>query len=153
MSDSDISWGRELVLATATGAATALLPVHRWSPKVRWAIHAGLGVTAGAAAAWVARHGPAGAGSDTDGEGEVPRAQGDALGLVGTTGVALVAGAVTVASSVGGTALDRRFEHGLSRRGVARPRLWMGLAAGLVSLAAGLERASAEVSTREVDQI
>ena len=133
------SWPRDLITAAATGVVTAAVPVHRWGPGLRWGTHAGLGVAAAGATAWfVSRAGAGGAGTPpagtaataADSREDAP----EAPGARATAAVAVLSGLLVAGASIGGTALDQAAERALARRGVARPRWWLGAAAAVVSL-------------------
>lgn len=137
------SWPRDLAAAAATGLVTAALPVHRWRRGLRWGTHAGLGVTAAGATAWfVSRAGAGGSGTPpagtaaaaADSREDAPVAP-VAPGARATAAVAVLTGLLVAGASVGGTALDQAAERALARRGVARPRWWLGAVAAVVSLA------------------
>ncbi|CAM3643284.1 hypothetical protein [Nocardioides zeicaulis] len=115
-------WASDLATAAATGVVTTFLPMHRWSRRAQWSLHGGFGALASAATVLGLRiHG---------------RDEDDAPPPVATVAaLALGVGAVTALVSRGGQGLDTWAEHGLTARGVRRPRLWMGAAAATLSLA------------------
>ncbi|MBC2934594.1 hypothetical protein [Nocardioides sp. zg-1228] len=123
------SWPAHLVTAALTGVATARLPMQRWSRPARWAMHGGMGALAGASAALVA-HDP---GRFTPASGRDGDARGLGTGTAAAVGLAtgLVVGGVSRATE----SVDGWAEGWLRRRGVRRPRLWMGVAAAGASLA------------------
>lgn len=97
------------------------MPPARWSPLVRGAMHV-LSVLAPAGGAWYAT-------------GEFADEEAGKL-LAPTTRAAIAAstGAVGFGLSVFGNRLDAGMENSLVRRGVRRPRLWMGLGSAALSL-------------------
>lgn len=110
------------VLAVATGAAS-VVPVWRAPRSVRAALAGGLGVAAGAATFVGAR---------------VPAAFGEEHEPLPVRPAAAIAGAVgalMVAATVAGIALDRSAEGFLVRRGVRRPRLVLGVVGAGLSYA------------------
>ena len=132
------SWPSDLAAAAATGLVTAALPVHRCCRGLRWGTHAGLGVAAAGATAWyVSRAGAADSGTSPAGSA-APRADSTeapvAPGARATAAVAVLTGLLVAGASIGGTALDEAAERALARRGVARPRWWLGAVAAAVSL-------------------
>ena len=111
------SWPAHVGAAVVTGLVTTYLPVQRWSRPARWALHGGLGamtaVAVGLSPSW---------------EEKTATARKRAA-------VAMFMGAAVTGASRGGQSADAWAEGGLARRGVRRPRLWMGIAAAGASLA------------------
>jgi hypothetical protein len=108
--------------ALGTGLATALLPSHRLPARARRAMHAALGLGAGGAT-WVTLS---------------RRADPPPLPARPRAALASAFGGLTALSSVAGFALDARLEQALARRGTRHPRLWMGVGAAALSVAAAL---------------
>lgn len=113
-----------LALAAGLGAFTVWMPPARWSPLVHGAMHA-LSVVAPAGAAWYAT------GEFADEE------SGQLLAPTTRAAIAASAGVIGFGLSVGGNRLDAGLENSLVRRGVSRPRLWMGLGSAALSLVLG----------------
>ncbi len=103
--------------------------MQRWSRTARWATHGGMGALTGVATGWSVTR--AGALADPEDPDAPPASPGGAR----VAALAVLAGAATVGLSRGGEAADTWVERRLADRGVRRPRLWMGIAAGGVSLA------------------
>ncbi|WP_299928490.1 hypothetical protein [uncultured Nocardioides sp.] len=136
------SWPYHLLTAAVTGVVTARMPVHRWSRPTRWALHGGTGALVAAGTAWMVRHPGQLGGKDqptdqTDQQVE-PAERPHPLGAATTTGLALAAGALVAGVSRGGQAADGWAEGWLLRRGVRRPRMWLGVAAAGASLGMSL---------------
>nr|WP_300053328.1 hypothetical protein [uncultured Nocardioides sp.] len=123
------SWPAQVVTAALTGVATTYMPVQRWSRPTRWALHGGMGALAAGTVGLFLR---------TPGT-LVDREKRDAppftLGPAARAGIAVGVGAAVAAVSRGGQSADAWAEGALTRRGVRRPRLWMGVAAAGASLA------------------
>jgi peptidoglycan/LPS O-acetylase OafA/YrhL len=120
------SWPSHVAMAVATGLITTYLPVQRWRRPARWALHGGMAVAAGGTMALVLR--PP---DKLRREGE-PREPLDPLPTaVLATGIA----ALVLGASRGGQAADEWAERKLAARGVRRPRVWIGAAAAVASLA------------------
>ena len=123
------SWPVQVVTAVLTGVATTYMPVQRWSRPTRWALHGGMGALAA---------GTVGLFLHTPGK-LVDREERDAppftLGPAAKAGIAVGLGAAVAGMSRGGQSADAWAEGALTRRGVRRPRLWMGVAAAGASLA------------------
>lgn len=110
-----------LALATGTGAFTAWIPPARWSPLFRRAVHT-LSVAAPAGGAWYVT------GEFADEEPDGP------MTPTARMAIAASAGALGFGLNVVGNQLDGKIENSLARRGVSRPRLWMGAGAAALSL-------------------
>lgn len=124
-----LSWPAEVAIAALSGVVTAHLPIHRWSRGSRWALHGGIAAATAGWTALVMR-------SDHGGEGQSgPDVPEEPPSIRATTAVSLLAGATMLAASRGGEAADRWVEHRLAAHGVARPRLWIGVAAAGATLA------------------
>ncbi len=123
------SWPAQVVTAVLTGVATTCMPVQRWSRPTRWALHGGMGALAA---------GTVGLFLHTPGK-LVDREKRDAppftLGPAAKAGIAVGFGAAVAGVSRGGQSVDTWAEGALTRRGVRRPRLWMGVVAAGASLA------------------
>lgn len=126
------SWPLHVAAAVVTGAVTTYVPVQRWSRPAQWALHGGMGaLAAGVAVVGLTRPDLlAKPGQEQEQDGPAPR-----VGPAGAAALALALGALTAGASRGGQAADSWAERRLSRRGVRRPRLWMGVAAAGASLA------------------
>jgi hypothetical protein len=138
------SWPAHVAMAVATGVATTYLPVQRWSRAARWSLHGGMGALTGIATAFAMRNpellrtgdGDAQASAADDAEAPATRAEPRKPSSPAVTAaVALGATAAVAGVSRGGQAFDAWAERSLTRRGVRRPRLWMGVVAGGASLA------------------
>ncbi len=123
------SWPAHVVTAVVTGVATTYMPVQRWSRPTRWALHGGMGALAA---------GTVGLFLHTPGRFVAPEKR-DAppftLGPAAKAGIAVGFGASIAGLSRGGQSADAWAEGALTRRGVRRPRLWLGVAAAGASLA------------------
>ena len=123
------SWPAQVATAVLTGVATTYMPVQRWSRPTRWALHGGMGALAA---------GTAGLFLHTPGRFVAPEKR-DAppftLGPAAKAGIAVGFGAAVAGVSRGGQSVDTWAEGALTRRGVRRPRLWMGVVAAGASLA------------------
>lgn len=113
-------------VATALGSA---VPLWRAPRAVRGALVAGSGLLTGGAA-FVSLRTP-----------EEIEADRQALSVPAAAGAGVAFGALAAGAVVAGLAVDREVERFLLRRGVGRPRLVMGVAAGALHWAIeGLER-------------
>lgn len=110
-----------LALAAATGVLTAWLPPTRWSSGVRLGVHVATGASAAGVAFQVIGQSPS-----KHPEGQLPIAE--------RLAIAATAGGVGIGASLVGLRLDETMEQSLVRRGVSRPRWWMGGAAAAISL-------------------
>ncbi|MBD3925771.1 hypothetical protein IEZ26_14145 [Nocardioides cavernae] len=123
------SWPAHVATAVVTGVATTYMPVQRWSRPTRWALHGGMGALAAGAVGLFLR---------APGKLVEPEEQ-DAppftLSPAAKAGIAVAFGTTIAAMSRGGQSADAWAEGALTRRGVRRPRLWMGVAAAGASLA------------------
>ena len=119
---SPSAWGL-LGGAAASGLATALFPPARIPVAVRRSLHLGLGAAAAGAVLWATSR-PAAPGADAQAE-----LDGEPLPLPARVAIASAIGSLVALSSVGGMALDSAAERALLRRGVRRPRVWIGIAA------------------------
>ena len=120
------SWPSHVAMAVVTGVVTTYLPVQRWRRPARWALHGGMAVAAGGAMALALRH------------PERLRRQGEPrepLDPLPTAVVATGIAGLVLAAGRGGQAADEWAERRLAARGVRRPRVWMGAAAAVASLA------------------
>lgn len=123
------SWPVQVATAVVTGVATTYMPVQRWSRATRWALHGGMGaLAAGAVGVFLTAPG-------TLVEPEKLDATPHTLGPTAKAGIAVAFGAAVAGLSRGGQTLDAWAEGALARRGVRRPRLWMGVVAAGASLA------------------
>jgi hypothetical protein len=123
------SWPVQLATAVVTGVATTYMPVQRWSRATRWALHGGMGALAGGAVgAFLAAPGALVEPENLD-------AAPYTLGPTAKAGIAVAFGAAVAGISRGGQTVDAWAEGALTRRGVRRPRLWMGVVAAGASLA------------------
>ncbi|MCD9153566.1 hypothetical protein [Aeromicrobium duanguangcaii] len=113
---------QSLLLAVATGVVS-ILPIGRAPRGVKAALAAGTGLTAGGAA-FVALRRPDLIAAARE---PVPARQ----SAVVSAGLGVLAAGATVA----GIATDRAFERALVRRGVAHPRLVLGVAGAVLSYA------------------
>ena len=123
------SWPAHVVTAVVTGVATTYMPVQRWSRPTRWALHGGMG-TLGAGAVGLFLRAP---GRLVD--QETQDAPPFTLSPAAKAGIAVAFGTAIAGMSRGGQSADAWAEGALTRRGVRRPRLWMGVAAAGASLA------------------
>ena len=123
------SWPVQVATAVVTGVATTYLPVQRWSRPTRWALHGGMGALAAGGVGLVLR--APGTLVDPEKRDAPPLT----LGPAAKAGVAVGVGAAFAGMSRGGQSADAWAERALARRGVRRPRLWMGVAAAGASLA------------------
>ena len=114
--------------AVLTGVVTALLPPARLPTPVRRSMHAGLGLTAGAAVWFALSRLP------ESGTEEAPAAR-EPLPVPARLAFASAFGGLVALCSVAGGVLDARAEHALARRGSRHPRFWIGLAGAAVSVA------------------
>jgi hypothetical protein len=135
------TWPGHLATAAATGV-TAYLPVHRWSPVARWTMHAGMGVLTGAATAYVVSRPPEPTDIDDAGDlsgvsdiSDISDVASKRLGPGMAAAIGVVLTVLVAGVSRGGEAADAWMERGLARRGVRRPRAWLGAAAAGASLA------------------
>ncbi|WP_416952243.1 hypothetical protein ACNKF0_11505 [Nocardioides sp. T5] len=147
------SWPFHLLTAAVTGVVTARMPMHRWSRPTRWALHGGTGALVAAGTAWVARH-PGQLGGEDQPEDQAdqqaePAERPRPLGAASTTALALAAGALVAGVSRGGQAADGWAEGWLLRRGVRRPRVWLGVAAAGASLGMSLVERRQDARSRE----
>ncbi len=133
------SWTSHVAMAVATGLVTTYLPVQRWNPAARWALHGGMAVGAGATSALVVRR------PDLVRRRSEPH---EPLGPLPTATVATGIAALVLGASLGGEAVDGWAERRLAARGVRRPRVWMGVVAAAASLAmsAADERRATQVA-------
>lgn len=138
------SWPTHVATAVATGVVTTYLPVQRWSRGARWGLHGGMATLAAGGMAMALRRPELVRGRKTSDGPEGPAERGEAPGASGprepmavlpTAVVAVAFGALVLGASRGGESLDDWAERALTRRGVRRPRLWMGVAAAGASLA------------------
>jgi hypothetical protein len=146
-----LSWSTELALATASGVLTAAIPVHRWSRRAQWSMHLSMGLLAGVGLVWLMQQREVV--DDASDQGAVMPSEPEAPAGAATTALMALGGAAAMtAISVGGVAADRAAENALARRGIRHPRWWIGAAAGVFSLAAGLSdrrlRADDQPATR-----
>jgi hypothetical protein len=123
------SWPAQVVTAVVTGVATTYMPVQRWSRPTRWALHGGMGALA-AGTVGLFLHTP-GRFVDPEDRDSPPFTLGPAV----KAGIAVGFGTAIAGLSRGGQSADAWAEGVLTRRGVRRPRLWMGVAAAGASLA------------------
>jgi hypothetical protein len=123
------SWPAQVATAVVTGVATTYMPVQRWSRPTRWALHGGMGALAAGGVGLFLRA------PDRLVDPEKRDAPPPTLGPAARAGIAVGVGAAFAAMSRGGQAADAWAERALTRRGVRRPRLWMGVAAAGASLA------------------
>jgi hypothetical protein len=123
------SWPIQVATAVVTGVATTYMPVQRWSRATRWALHGGMGaLAAGAVGVFLTAPG-------TLVEPEKQDAPPYTLGPAAKAGIAVAFGTAIAGLSRGGQTVDAWAEGALTRRGVRRPRLWMGVVAAGASLA------------------
>ncbi|MGF9755621.1 hypothetical protein AAII07_10475 [Microvirga sp. 0TCS3.31] len=123
------SWPVQVATAVATGVATTYMPVQRWSRTTRWALHGGMGaLAAGAVGVFLTAPGALV-------EPEKQDAPPYTLGPAARAGIAVAVGTAIAGLSRGGQTMDAWAEGVLTRRGVRRPRLWMGVVAAGASLA------------------
>jgi hypothetical protein len=123
------SWPVQVATAVVTGVATTYMPVQRWSRATRWALHGGMGALgAGAVSAFLTAPGTFVGPEKLD-------APPYTLGPAAKAGIAVAFGAAIAGISRGGQTVDAWAEGALTRRGVRRPRLWMGVVAAGASLA------------------
>lgn len=132
------SWPTHVAIAVATGVVTTYLPVHRWSRGARWGLHGGTAATAACAVAYAVRRprtpSRTGGGSRVAAPAEESTVPREPLGWARTAAVAGAVGGVALAVSRGSQAADEWAERALVRRGVRRPRVWMGVVAAAASL-------------------
>jgi hypothetical protein len=123
------SWPVQVATAVVTGVATTYMPVQRWSRATRWALHGGMGaLAAGAVGVFLTAPG-------TLVEPEKQDAPPYTLGPAAKAGIAVGFGTAIAGLSRGGQTVDAWVEGALTRRGVRRPRMWMGVVAAGASLA------------------
>ena len=120
------TWPSHVAMAVATGVVTTYLPVQRWRRTARWSLHGGMAVAAGGAMALALRHPDR---LRREGESREP------LDPLPTAVLATGLAALVLGASRGGQAADEWAERRLAARGVRRPRVWMGVAAAVASLA------------------
>lgn len=129
MSDTSSSGLHLAAYAIGSGVATALLPPGRMPTPARRAFHGALGLAAGGTTLWMLGRPELG---ETGGEVAEP------LPLPLRAAAASAVGGLVVLSSVAGTAVDTRAEQAFARRGAKHPRLWVGVAAAVLTAATGL---------------
>jgi hypothetical protein len=122
------SWSVQVATAVLTGVTTTCMPVQRWSRPTRWALHCGMGALAAGTVGFVL-HTPG-----TLVDREKRDAPPFTLGPAAKAGIAVGFGVAVAAVSRGGQSADAWAEGALTRRGVRRPRLWLGVAAAGASL-------------------
>lgn len=132
------------VLGAVTTVAWTAVPDWTATPRQRRLVRAAVAVAGtGAAVAWAVAHRDPQAVDEADDDASEP----PALDL--RTAAPVVAGVVTsLALARGSHVLEGRVVAALGRRGVRRPHTWVGLGAGLATLAVGpverwLERTTA----------
>jgi hypothetical protein len=115
----------------ATGIATVLMPPARIPTGVRRSVHVSLVLAAAGATVWVLGHTePSGPGQQAD--LPLPTLP-NSIPLHTRLVLSTLLGSLAAASSAVGMRLDTAAEQALRRRGVRRPRLWIGVAAAAVT--------------------
>lgn len=138
------TWQFNLPLAAGTGLFTWLIRPADLRPRLVWGTHLGVGALGFAGGALL---------DLTPEEERVPGAV-DQRTAANRAGWGAAGGLVTAGISIAGVWADGAIERSLARRGVRRPRLWMGVGAAALSLATwGAERRmnSENVARPELD--
>ena len=129
MSDATVSrldsWQANVLGAVASGVLTTVIRPADLNPALLRATHVGMGLVGLATGALA---------ESTPEEEQIPGAV-DSRTLASRAGWGAGIAALSAAASVGGVWADGAIERALVRRGVRRPRVWMGVAAAGVTLA------------------
>ena len=120
-------------LGTAAAIGLGMIPLHR----LPWAVRAGYIVLPAAFVGGTVLFALRRVARDTAEEGGTPRSGLRAPSVRGAA-LALAVGGLTASASAASIRVDRSIEMLLRRRGLARPRVWMGVASGAFSLAMGV---------------
>ena len=113
--------------AVLSGIATALLPPDRIPPVARQLVHVGLGLAAATATVSAPeRQEPTGPGQPPDAVRPMPQ---EAVPMRTRVALGMMMGSLAAVCSAVGMRMDTAAEQALVRRGVRRPRLWIGIAA------------------------
>ncbi|MCK5890234.1 MAG: hypothetical protein P1U38_03000 [Aeromicrobium sp.] len=123
--------GSAAAFSVVAGLASAI-PIGRASRRARRLVAGASAVVAGAAAA---RLTAAAASAEREAAADGPAPPPTARQGVGPAVAGAVAAGATAGTVLASIAMDRRFEAFLGRRGVRRPRLVIGVVAGLGSFA------------------